>query len=175
MSLLKPVRKVKQKAESKTRPAVYTRRGRGRRTKRDPLTLEPKFRSEFEREFWTKNKAKIPMEFEPFHIIGERIQKVRYLPDFVIKDTPHSPVVFETKGWWRPPDRTKLKCILESNPAVTVIMVFQADNKIRKGSKTKYSDYCTRNRIPFVIGTDLSKIVWPENYPIPKLKGVNSR
>jgi len=79
----------------------------------------------------------MPLEYEPYHLKGSVVRVVKYLPDFVT-GTKHSPIVFETKGYWIPKKRKELLTIMESNPHVIIIMVFQQDNKLNKTSKTRF-------------------------------------
>lgn len=145
---------------------VYTRKEsaqtRGGRRKPDPVTKIPKFRSGFEKEFWDKNSPLMNLKYEPYKIKYQIIREGQYLPDFVhipreqIQDT----IVFETKGRWYPKDRTKLLAVLESNPGLTVVMVFQQDNWLTKRHTQRYSDWCKKRNIPYCIGIDLTKINW---------------
>ena len=172
MSLAKPlaVRKKKPRGlRGNIHPVTFTRRrGNGRRS-RDPVTKVPNFRSEFEREFWEENKAKIPLEYEPYHLKGTILTHVKYLPDFV-SGPPTRPIIYETKGWFRAADRTKLKAIRESNPGIEIILVFQRDNYLTKARSMKYSQWCIKNSFSYCVGVDLSKIVRYEPKMVPVKK-----
>ena len=130
--------------------------------KADPITKVPNFRSGFEREFWERNAPLMKLQYEPYKIKYQVIREGQYLPDFVhvprmhIEDT----IIFETKGHFTSGDRKKIKAVVDSNPGLTVVMVFQRDNWITKAHYKRYSDWCITNGIPYVIGTDLTKINW---------------
>ena len=64
-----------------------------------------------------------------------------YTPDFILPNG----VVLETKGYWRPEDRRKVKQVITENPEIDLRMVFQDPyKKISKKSKTTYSKWCQR-------------------------------
>lgn len=70
----------------------------------------------------------------------------KYTPDWKVGN-----VVFEGKGYFPPAERKKLLHIIESNPDITVRMVFQnAQTKINKRSKTSYADWCDKHNIEWV-------------------------
>jgi hypothetical protein len=57
-------------------------------------------------------------------------------------------VILEAKGVWTVEDRTKHLLIREQHPELDVRLVFQnANNKIRKGSKTTYAAWCDKKGI----------------------------
>ena len=67
-------------------------------------------------------------------------------PDFVL---PHY-VYLETKGYWDPADRRKVLAVKRDNPDIDLRMVFQSPyNKISKGSKTTYAQWCEKHDIPW--------------------------
>ena len=64
-----------------------------------------------------------------------------YTPDFILPNG----VILETKGYWRPEDRRKVKQVITENPEIDLRMVFQDPyKKISKKSKTTYSKWCQR-------------------------------
>ncbi len=71
-----------------------------------------------------------------------------YTPDFVLD----SGLVLETKGYFDAADRRKMLAVIEHHPDLTIVMLFERDNKIRKTSKNRYSDWCTQHEIDFAIG-----------------------
>ena len=73
-----------------------------------------------------------------------------YTPDFAIvgKD-----FVIEVKGLLDSDTRKKMLYVQRSNPFSDIRFVFQRDNPIRKGSKTKYSDWATANGFKYAIGS----------------------
>lgn len=90
---------------------------------------------------WLYEKDKVP------YVIPE--SKHVYTPDFKI---PHRKWMLETKGRLDYAERSKLLHIKASNPDLDLRIVFQRDNVIRKGSKTKYSDWANAHGFPYAIG-----------------------
>jgi hypothetical protein len=76
-------------------------------------------------------------------------KKRRYTPDFVLKGTEKhymSDIVIETKGRFTLEDRQKHLLIKEQYPDLDLRFVFSnPNNKIRKGSKTTYADWCNKH------------------------------
>lgn len=67
-----------------------------------------------------------------------------YTPDFPV--SPH--IVIETKGRWVLEDRQKMLLLIEQHPEIDFRMVFyNANQKIKKGSKTSYADWCNKHNI----------------------------
>lgn len=75
-----------------------------------------------------------------------------YTPDFTISLSGGRRVHIECKGWLRPEDRSKMIRVKKQNPDVDIRFVFQADNKLRKGSKTTYTMWATKNGFPSAVG-----------------------
>lgn len=68
----------------------------------------------------------------------------KYTPDFPV--SPH--IVIETKGRWVLEDRQKMLLIKEQHPDIDFRMVFyNANQKIKKGSKTSYAMWCDKHNI----------------------------
>ena len=57
-------------------------------------------------------------------------------------------IVIETKGLWKLEDRQKMLLLKEQHPDIDFRMVFyNANQKIKKGSKTTYAMWCERHNI----------------------------
>ena len=70
--------------------------------------------------------------------------KHTYTPDFHV--SPH--IVIETKGRWVVEDRMKMLLVIKQHPEIDFRMVFyNANQKIKKGSKTSYADWCDKHGI----------------------------
>lgn len=154
---IKNSRKLKQGRRSAFAKKVPTCQG----TK----NLTVNFRSGFEREFWKENVDKVTgLMYEPYHIEFTTLETRRYLPDFV-EDNPFTGVttVYETKGYFKGTDRSKLLKVRAAHPRLRIVLVFQRDNFIKKGSKTKYSAWCEKNLFDYCIGVDLRNIVPASN------------
>ena len=81
----------------------------------------------------------------------------KYLTDFEIG--PHSYI--EVKGRLLPSERKKYLLVRQHNPDITLRFFFdKSDNKIYKGSKTTYADWCTENGFEY---TD-KKSGWPADW-----------
>lgn len=79
-------------------------------------------------------------EFE--YIIPE--SKHVYTPDFPV--SPH--IVIETKGRWVLEDRQKMLLVIKQYPEIDFRIVFyNANQKIKKGSKTSYAMWCDKHGI----------------------------
>jgi hypothetical protein len=64
-----------------------------------------------------------------------------YTPDFELENG----IIIETKGYFTSADRQKMKWVKEQHPELDIRMVFgNARNRINKGSKTTYADWCVR-------------------------------
>jgi predicted nuclease of restriction endonuclease-like RecB superfamily len=75
-----------------------------------------------------------------------------YTPDFTISLSDGRRIYIECKGWLRPEDRQKMLKVKQQNPDADIRFIFQADNKIRKGSKTTYTMWATKNGFPCSVG-----------------------
>lgn len=68
----------------------------------------------------------------------------KYTPDFPV--SPH--IVIETKGRWVLEDRQKMLLVIEQYPEIDFRIVFyNANQKIKKGSKTSYGMWCDKHNI----------------------------
>lgn len=67
-----------------------------------------------------------------------------YTPDFPVG----TKIIIETKGRWVLEDRQKMLLLIEQYPEMDFRMVFyNANQKIKKGSKTSYADWCDKHGI----------------------------
>tara|TARA_B100000767_G_scaffold220490_1_gene208801 strand:+ start:370 stop:768 length:399 start_codon:yes stop_codon:yes gene_type:complete len=90
-------------------------------------------------------KIKFTYESGKVHFIVPE-KKRTYTPDFFLPNG----VIIETKGRWTLEDRKKHLLIKAQNPKLDIRIVFQNENqKIRKGSKTSYADFCRKHEIMF--------------------------
>jgi hypothetical protein len=84
----------------------------------------------------------------------------KYTPDFILLKKDGSKMYLETKGRWTTDDRLKHGYIRACHPELDIRFVFQNPNqKIRKGSKTSYADYCEKKGFAY---SPLKKQVPPE-------------
>jgi len=106
------------------------------------------YRSKFELDiskWFDKNGVKY--EYEKCrikYVVPETIKT--YTPDWTL-DGNYS-VLLESKGFFTGKDRKKMLLVRESNPTLTIRMLFQnASIRLSKTSKTTYSDWCDKNNI----------------------------
>lgn len=120
------------------------RRPRRKATKITPEWKCQGFRSGFEyKAALDFDRRGIAYTFEPCVLVYQVNLTKKYTPDFKLKDVPF---YLEYKGWFTLADRKKAVLVRDSNPDIEVRFVFQnANNKIRKGSKTTYGDWCDKN------------------------------
>lgn len=110
-----------------------------------------KYRSKFELELakvLANNKIKFEYESKKFLYVP----KVRtYTPDFYLPDTN---IFIEAKGHLDKADRVKMVLVKEQHKELDIRFVFMnAKNKIYKGSKTTYADWCNRYDFRWAEGT----------------------
>lgn len=114
-----------------------------RRSARRKAAQKEGYRSAFEFEVAKQaRKDKIKAEYEPkeSRIAWTPKEKV-YTPDFVLT----SGIIVECKGRLTVHDRTKHLRIKEQHPELDIRFVFQYNNPITKGSKTRYTDWAERH------------------------------
>ena len=71
--------------------------------------------------------------------------EAKYIPDFKVGD-----IYFETKGYFPPDQRRKMKAVKEATPDLDIRIIFQSPhNKINKRSKTTYSMWAEKNGFPW--------------------------
>lgn len=70
------------------------------------------------------------------------LQTKRYIPDFTIRGNN---VIIESKGRLTAADRKKMLLVKEQHPDRVICLLFQRDNTLYKGSKTRYSEWAEKN------------------------------
>ena len=99
--------------------------------------MPKKYKSDFERRIARNLRSrKIKVVYEPFRI--KFTKEVTYTPDWVLPNG----IIVESKGNFRPADRSKHLLIKEQHPEYDIRFLFIRNNKITKKSKTRYSDWC---------------------------------
>ena len=88
---------------------------------------------------------------------GAVVKSGIYTPDFIITRTSGIPLICEIKGYFDSQSRTKMQRVKRDNPDQDIRFVFQRDNFIRRGSKTKYSTWCLKNGFQYSIGEEIPK------------------
>lgn len=104
----------------------------------------PLFKSKFEKQVWGKLKTAYPScKYEPdkYEYVQPAVER-KYIPDFKMGNAK---VYIEAKGKLDLETRKKMLWFKESNPDIHIIFLFMnPDVKIRKGSKTTYGDWATK-------------------------------
>jgi hypothetical protein len=72
----------------------------------------------------------------------------KYTPDFQLPNG----IIVEAKGRWTLHDRKKMVLVIEQNPKLDIRMLFQRDQFLNKGSKTRYSEWCQKRGIKCAVG-----------------------
>ena len=89
------------------------------------------------------DSMKVPYEYE-----GEKLTytiEAKYIPDFKVGD-----IYLETKSYFPPEQRRKMKAVKAANPDLDIRIIFQSPhNKINKRSKTTYSIWAEKNGYPW--------------------------
>ena len=95
-------------------------------------------------EYWIKLPRARCLECCGCEIVTSR----EYTPDFYL---PGWNIYLETKGKWTADDRKKHKAMKEQYPELDIRLLFMSDNKISRNSKTRYSDWCEKNGIKYMV------------------------
>ena len=111
-----------------------------------------KYRSGSERRLATLlEAAKCLFQFEPYYIQYRVEQTRKYLPDFVLPNG----IILEVKGRFTAADRQKQLLVRKSNFFEDIRIVFDnPNNKLYKGAKSTYADWCSKHGIIFCSAKD---------------------
>jgi len=75
------------------------------------------------------------------------VQRRTYTPDLFVSDleAPNGDrgCYIEVKGYWKAPKRNLLRSVVESNPHLNLLFIFQKDLWVTRG-KSRYTDYIKR-------------------------------
>ncbi|HFK4065594.1 TPA: endonuclease I [Kluyvera georgiana] len=94
------------------------------------------FRSNFEKDF---SKSVDEYEYESKKL--KYVVTKTYTPDFLVGN-----ILIETKGYFKPADRSKHLAIKEQHPELDIRFVFQnSNNKLSKNSKTTYGQWADKH------------------------------
>ena len=85
---------------------------------------------------------KVSFRYEAIKIEWEDLAYRTYTPDYILKNG----IIVEVKGRFVTADRRKHIEIKKQHPKLDIRFVFEnSRNKIRKGAKTTYADWCIKN------------------------------
>lgn len=116
---------------------------RKRKKRKNSSRAISRFRSMFEAKLATQLKT-LGCGFSYETLVIEYMRQSTYTPDFILPNG----MIIEAKGVWLAEDRKKHLLVREQHPDLEIRMVFQnANNKIRKGSKTTYGTWCDKKNI----------------------------
>ncbi len=76
-----------------------------------------------------------------------------YTPDFLVERTDGTSFFIETKGYFRPEHRTKMRHVKRCNPDLDIRIIFQKNIVINKKTGFDYLQWAERNGFPCAIGT----------------------
>lgn len=91
-------------------------------------------------------RHKVPFEYETMKINWRDTRVRTYRPDFILPNG----IIIEAKGRFVLSDRNKHLFVKEQHPELDIRFVFSnPNNKITKGSKTTYGDWCDKHGFMF--------------------------
>ena len=112
--------------------------------------MRSKFEEEIYKELCKKyGKRNVEYESETLHYLSS------YYPDFTITRDGVRFFV-ETKGYFRPKDRSKMRLVKEFNPEIDLRIIFQKDNYYTP--TMNYSKWAEKNGIQYAIGNDFKRL-----------------
>ena len=93
----------------------------------------------------------VSYSFEPHYINYTWLEYKKYLPDFILPNG----IILEVKGRFKLEDRKKHLFIRETYPELDIRFVFDnPNNKLNKGGKSTYADWCIKNNFLFCKNSD---------------------
>lgn len=104
-----------------------------------------RFRSNYEKVVCNKlDEQNVPFQYETLNLHYEVSEQRKYTPDVILPNG----IILELKGRFSTADRKKMLLVISQHPDKDIRMVFQRHtNKLFKGSKTTYSQWCDKNNI----------------------------
>jgi len=104
-----------------------------------------RFRSNYEKVVCNKlDEQNVPFQYETLNLHYEVSEQRKYTPDVILPNG----IILELKGRFSTADRKKMLLVIAQHPDKDIRKVFQRHtNKLFKGSKTTYSEWCDKNNI----------------------------
>ena len=106
-----------------------------------------------------KNLANLGLGYEfSYKFEGTKINYVKpephrvYTPDFIVCKGDGTIIYLETKGYFRPESRTKMRHVKRCNPKLDIRIIFQENKVINKKTGFDYLQWSKRNNFPCAIG-----------------------
>lgn len=95
-----------------------------------------------------KAKKLKKFEYEP-EVFTYQFKPQKYTPDFRVTLNDGSIIYLEYKGKLTGPVKKKMRAVRDCNPDKKLYMIFErAANKLNKKSKSTYTDWADKNKIP---------------------------
>lgn len=117
-----------------------------RRRKRKHMVGGVTVRSGFEARCMDAARQHTDLEYEPDTI--EYTITRKYTPDVKLPNG----IYVEMKGRFKGEDRTKHRLVRAQHPELDIRIVFQKNDRLYKGAKSTYTEWCDRQGIPWAIG-----------------------
>jgi len=90
------------------------------------------------------DEQNVSFEYETVNLHYVVSEQRKYTPDVILPNG----IILELKGRFSTADRKKMLLVIAQHPDKDIRMVFQRHtNKLFKGSKTTYSEWCDKNNI----------------------------
>jgi hypothetical protein len=110
----------------------------------------PKFKSKFEKRFHDELvRRNLDFTYEADTLLYTL--DLKYKPDWKVD----SRTFIETKGKFDYTERRKILAVLRANPGTEVRMVFMRNQKLGKGSKMTYGEWCDKHDIRWSVFPDI--------------------
>lgn len=111
------------------------------------------YRSGYERNIASNlRRRKVDFKYEPCKLCYTTDHT--YTPDFQLDNG----IFVEAKGYLRPTDRSKMIAVRDQNPDKDIRFLFaNAENPIKKGSKTTYGMWAEKNGFKYADGVEIPK------------------
>jgi hypothetical protein len=111
---------------------------------------QPRLKSKFEKRFYEEiTRRGLVLSYEtdtlPYTL------DLSYKPDWKVEDG----LYLETKGKFDYVERRKMLAVLRANPGKEVRMVFMRNQKLGKGSKMNYGEWCDKHGIRWSVFPEL--------------------
>ncbi len=130
---------------------MTTSRTRRKSASRGPSkTKTPKLKSKFEKRFYEEvTRRGLVFDYEA-ETLPYRLDLV-YKPDWKV----HDRLFLETKGKFDYAERRKILAVRRDNPDKEVRLVFMRNQKLGKGSKMTYGEWCDKHGIQWSVFPNL--------------------
>ena len=100
------------------------------------------------------------------------VLKKSYTPDWPVTRPDGTTIYIESKGIFDREARGKMLAVKEQHPDKEFVLLFQRDNPIQTGSKTRYSDWAERHGFDYAVGCIPLRWLLGSKCPENKLKEV---